>query len=290
MIYISNALYLSQVDLGGTVDKPLIGWKSVLRLQDISSAYGENAGIMWSPDTYTYWESDAVTVSEGNPEVYVDFVNPNNAPVDYAGIAGHNFFDNESGAPFSYQWQHSFDGSTWLNLTQQRNTIDNGAVMDYFTSTTAPNLRLYIAGIPGSEMVVRIAHIRIGAIVRLQRKMYVGISPFRLDKRVEKMVTVSDSGKYLGGIAKSTVNLYTINQLDNTPEFVREEIDDFLDHAEFLSPSWNNGPDGTFFAAWRPNEYPEEVLYCHPPENIQRPVNQRNNGMMQWTISGEAEA
>lgn len=286
MIYISNALYLSQIDLSSNIDKPLIGWRSILRPEDMSSAFGDNAAIMWSPDTYTYWESDPVTASEGNPELYIDFVNPSNSPVDYAGMVGHNFYS----AGLSYQWQHSFDGSTWLNLTQLRNTIDDGAVMDYFDSTTAPNLRLYVAGAPGTEMVVRIAHLRVGRILRLQRKMYVGISPFRLNKRVEKLVTVSDSGKYLGGVAKSTVNLYTINQLDNTPEFVREEIDDFLDHAEFLSPEWNNGPDGTFFAAWRPNEYPEEVLYCHPPESIQRPLNQRINGMVQWAISGEAEA
>lgn len=280
MIYISNALYLSKIVQDGIIDHPLIGWRSVIRLEDVSSASGSNAGVIWSPDTYTYWESDPVGSSEG---IYINFNNESGTPVDYAGIVGHNFYSGS----FAYQWQHSFDGVEWMNLTQLRNTIDDGAVMDYFNSTLATNLRLYIVGLSGPA---RIAHIRIGRILRLERKMYVGISPFRLNKRVEKLVTVSDNGKYLGGVAKSTVNLYTINQPDNSPAFVRNEIDDFLDHCEFIGPDWNNGPEGSFFGAWRPDEYPDEVLYCHPPEQIQRPVNQRTNGMMQWTIGGEGEA
>ena len=283
MIYISNALYLSKVVQDGIIDHPLIGWRSVIRIEDISSAFGDNARIVWSPDTYTYWESDSIGSSDAVDGVYIEFNNTTGTPVDYAGIVGHNFYSGN----LSYQWQHSFDGETWLNLTQLRNTIDDGAVMDYFNSTLAPNLRLYITGLEGRA---RIAHIRIGRILRLERKMYVGISPFRLNKRVEKVVTVSDGGKYLGGIAKSTVNLYNINQLDNSPVFVRNEIDDFLDHCEFIGPEWNNGPEGSFFGAWRPDEYPDEVLYCHPPEQIQRPVNQRTNGMMQWSIGGEGEA
>ena len=292
MIYISNALYLAAAAAGENIDKPLIGWRSVLRLQDFSSSDGENAGILWSPDTYTYWESDPKSASEGTLEFAVDMVNSSGNTVDYIGIVGHNFYENASGVPFSYKVQHSSDGVTWSDTTSSL-TIwgDQKALMAYFNPTFAPYFRLLITSVAGTDVTVRISHVRLGRILRLQRKMYVGISPFTHNKRVDKIVTVSDSGRYLGSVAKSTVNLYTINQLDNLASFIRTEVTPFLDHVELIGkPGETNGPPGTFFAAWRPHEYPRELLYCHPPEQIQRPVNQRSNGMVQWQISGEAEA
>lgn len=285
MLYISNALYLAGVASNAdTANRPLIGWKSVLTVNDFESEDGEGAGVLWSPSTYTTWESVAKTGDD--IEFIVNLNNPTASPVDYVGIAGHNFHVIH----VFYRIQHSFDGVTWFNTTTLGLSSDGGAIFLHFNSVTALYFRLYITTSTDEEINVSIAHIRMGQVLMLQREMYVGISPFTLNKRVEKVVTVSDGGKYLGSVATSTVNLYSIPQLDNLPDFVREEIDDFLDHCDLIGPSWNNGPDGTFFAAWRPGEYPDEVLYCHPPTQLQRPVNQRNNGMMQWSISGEAEA
>lgn len=289
MIYISNALYLAEVSASNFVNKPLIGWKSNLRLEDFSSSDGPDAGIMWSPDTYSYWASDPVT--SGSPiEFVINLYNNNAETVNYIGIAGHNFYKNASPSNFTFLLEYSFDNVTFTDAFPESATISNAALMIYFDDVAATYFRLTIKSLAGTDVSAQIAHLRLGKILRLQRKIYVGVSPFGLNKKVEKTISVSDNGKYLGGVTKSTVNLYTLPQMDNTPDFVRQEINDFLDHTDLLSPSWNNGPTGTFFAAWRPDEYPAEILYCHPAITINRPTNQRSNGMMQWTISGEAEA
>lgn len=288
MIYISNALYLAAAAAAvQDGDLPLIGWRSILTPSNFSSDDGENAGVMWSPATYSYWESDPKSSSEDDIEFIVALDNPDAEAVDYLGFVAHNLYT--LGATFKLQ--HSFDGSVWVDTFSATSAVDDSTVFYHFDSVTAQFFRLVITAPAGEDLQVRIAHLRLGRALRLQRKMYVGISPFRHNKRVEKIVTVSDSGKYLGSVAKSTVNLYTINQPDNSAAFIRSEVTPFLDHVELIGSSEEtNGPPGTFFAAWRPQEYPNEVLYCHPPEQIQRPVNQRPNGMVQWQISGEAEA
>lgn len=288
MLYISNALYLAAIVSAETANRPLIGWRSVLRLLDFSSPDGANSGIMWSPDTYTYWQSDAKS-GGGEFDFVINLANPSLKPVDYIGIAGHNFYNNSSGLPFSFRLYYSYDNVSFSPCFSGLTPQNNNALMVHFDSVTAPYFRLIITSQPASESVVKIAHLRIGKILRLQRKVYVGMSPFTLNKRVEKTVTVSESGKYLGSFVKSVTNVYSLTQIDNTPEFVRSDIAVFLDHVDLLTPADNNGPPGTFFAAWRPDEYPDEILYCHPG-SIERPTNQRPNGMMQWKISGEAEA
>lgn len=297
-IYISNDLYLQTLASQSAFNRPLIGWHSVVRPQDISvsgtgtsGAGGENVEAMWSPDTYTFWRS-SLFHSSGGTNVYITLANPQALAVDYIGIAGHNFVDGGSG-PLSFQMQHSFNGTTWIATNSALAITSNpSAIIMHFNLLQAPlhRLRVYIPGMSsGQNAQVQIAHIRMGRMLRLQRKMYVGVTPFTMDKRVEKIVSVSDSGKYLGTRVKSIHNLYTINQENNDPAWVRANVVPFLDHAELIK-SDSYGPAGTFFAAWRPESYPNEVLYCHPPSSITRPNNQRPNGMMRWAIGGEAEA
>lgn len=296
-VYISNALYLQTISQQDAYDRPILGWHSVVRPQDItvsgtgtSGAGGENVAAMWSPDTYTFWRGSQFH-SSNTSNIYITLANPGAALVDYVGIAGHNFSDGGF-EPFSFQMQHSFNGTSWTNTTGLVLTSNTSAIMLHFNALHAPfhRLRIVVPPLPsGQNARVQVAHIRMGRMLRLQRKIYVGVTPFTLDKRVEKIVSVSDSGKYLGTRVKSIHNLYSINQENNNPAWVRTHIVPFLDHAELIKSS-GAGPAGTFFAAWRPESYPDEVLYCHPPSNITRPNNQRPNGMMRWSISGEAEA
>src|SRR5690606_13638794 len=130
-------------------------------------------------------------------------------------------------------------------------TPSSNPIIIHFDQLQAQYHRLRIS-VPamtfGQNAGVQIAHIRMGRMLRLQRKIYVDVTPFTLDKRVEKIVSVSDSGKYLGTRVKSIHNLYTINQENNDPAWVRTNIMPFLDHAELIS-SDSYGPAGTFFAA-----------------------------------------
>lgn len=287
MIYISNDIYLNAV-YSGIVDPnyPLIGWRGTQALGDFyTDAAGdeENISALWSPDTYTFWQA---SILEDRRRIIM--ANPTLQAIDYIGVAGHNW------TGYQYRIQTNTDGNPagpWTTVVDWVQVIDGNAIMTYFNEVQTPYISIEIFWAGGPPDFIRAAHVRSGRVLRCARKMYVGVVPFTLNKRVEKIVTVSDSGKYLGGLAKSVSNRYELNQPDNKPAFVRAEVDPFLDHCELLRPDpTHRGPVGTFFAAWRPGEYPLEVLYCHPPEQINRPRNQRNNGMMEWSISGEGEA
>lgn len=297
-VYISNDLYLQTLATQSAINRPIIGWHSVVRPQDISvsglgtsGAGAEGVEAMWSPDTYTFWRS-TLFHSSSESNVFINISNPQALAVNYIGIAGHNFADGGAG-PLAFQMQHSSDGSTWTSTTDLAVAPSGNPVLIHFNQVQAQYHRLRIS-VPamtfGQTAQVQIAHLRMGRMLRLQRKMYVGVTPFTLDKRVVRINSTSASGKYLGGRIESIHNLYAINQENNDPVWVRAHIVPFLDHAELIGSNDSYGPAGTFFAAWRPESYPNEVLYCHPPSSITRPNNQRPNGMMRWSISGEAEA
>lgn len=297
-IYLSNALYVSYGQQPASRNRPTIGWKSVLRPSDITVDYAHagdaNQRVMWSPDTYSYWQSAAV-FSATPLTCYINLSNPGGAPVDYVGIAGHNFGSNSTGTGYVLNCQHSFDGTTWVDTTPAIIPADNRAIMLQFEPLLAQYFRLKVVSSawesqPGRTGVVfSIAHLRMGESLRLQMPIYVGASPFLLDKKVEKITSVSDNGKYLGTMLKSVVHKYAFTQKNNSPDFIRQSIAPFLDHCDLIGGG-GNGPKGSFFAAWRPYDYPDEVLYCHPPSSIDRPENQRSNGMMGFSLSGEAEA
>lgn len=293
-IYLSNDLYLGTQPNNGTGfmrGAPLIGWKSVLRPADIvSSVVRQNGQAAWSPTTYDFWRSDSFMTSGGSTHnIYL--YNTTSSPVSYIGIAGHNFFRNSYGEPFSIQVS-ALVGSEWVVIVPAFTPSSGNALMLVFDETYAPQFRVAISEpIRSTEAPFNfeLAHIRMGPVTRLQRRVYVGVRPLTLDKRTTKLVSVSDGGKYLGGVLQSVTNSYALDQPDNRPDFYRAEIDPFLDHAELIR-GWGNGPLGTFFCAWRPLEYPREVLYCHPPSEVRRAENQRPNGMVQWSISGEGES
>lgn len=294
-VYISSELYLSTLSQRVSRNRGIIGWHSVLRPQDITANVDGVADLtttaLWSPDTYTFWTSRAVNKSAPF-YTYINLQNPAGEAVDYLGIAGHNFAVNETGARYAFRLEYSTNGTTWTQATPDYTAKNNGVVMLHFERTYAQNFRLRIrsdawTGSPGATF--SLAHIRLGQLLRLQFPVYVGQIPYGINRQVDKIVDTSDSGKYLGTKVTSVRYLYELAQENNDPAFVRENILPFLDHAETIG-GFGNGPKGTFFSAWRPDDYPDEVLYCHPPSRINRPTNQRSNGMMQWSISGEGEA
>lgn len=294
-VYISSELYLSTLAQRASRNRPIIGWHSVLRPQDITAVVDGVSDLttaaLWSPDTYSFWQSRAVT--KASPFfAYVNLQNPSGEAVDYLGIAGHNFAENETGNRYSFRLEYSTNGSTWLQATPDYIATTNGVAVLHFERTYAQNFRLRIrsdafTGSPGATFSM--AHLRMGRMLRLPLPVYVGQVPFRINRQVDKIVDTSDSGKYLGTKVTAIRYLYELTQENNDPAFVRENILPFLDHTETIG-GYGNGPKGTYFSAWRPDDYPDEVLYCHPPSRINRPTNQRPNGMMQWSISGEGEA
>lgn len=283
----TNAGYFAQ----DMPNRPFVGWHSVIGPNGFSGA-GTGSSNLWSPDTYTFWES--FTFGIGGDTAYINLTAQGDGSVNYFAIAGHNLSDfsgSSLGDRTRVVLETSDDGSTWsipsgagINLEAG----DDSPVIAFFDSVTGPfyRLRIEVGTEYSSGDSFRIAHIRMGTAFIPEMPYFVGNRPN--DREVQKVVNQSDNGRYLGSTLVSVTRPYSLPQEDNHGDFVRDYVDPFLDHCQLLDTD-SAGPKGTFFLAARPVEFRKETLYCHTPDNVNRPENQRPNGMMKWSISGVAE-
>lgn len=291
MIYITNAIYLAQQQItDSNRNKPFIGYNSMFAPGGIVLGEGfpvdayPTAINMWSPDTYTYFNSGMLG------GVYtIDFTNADGTVVNYFTIVGHNMADWNYSYEISY-----FDGSDYVVIVENKFPENNNTIIEYFDDVTTSVMRLTIyaqyGGIyptPPTDSYLKISHIKTGWGLFLQRRPYVGVRPLGMDARFEGIENVSDNGNYLGSYATSQSHGWEIKQEYNTPDFVREKIIPFLDHLNGIN-SIMSGPPFTFVYAWRPDDYPRETLYCWKPlRERAAPENSMRNGMMSWEVSGK---
>lgn len=295
-IYVSNSLYLGG-GLGPDINEnnPIIGWQSVLTPSDIivTNALPDRPAVnLWNPDTSSLWQGIDVTGSpSASATFFIRLANPANKPIDYIGLARHNL--GEVG--YTYTIQHSTDGSTWSDVTTPRVIATNDAIMDYFDSRTSVAFRIRmqktLAGTPATIKAPIVAHVKMGKALVLQRRIYVGHRPATIAKNVRKINNGSESGQYLGAIITRSYHVTAVEQQNNTPAFVRAYVKPFINHVNGHYASDNTAPC-TFFFAWRPGDYPDEVVYGWTSDNIQ-PENQGSDAMggrMKWGFEMECVA
>lgn len=296
-VYASRELYVGTGIVPGRKNRAMIGWHSVLGPGDITVSPPAmesdiDTSIMWSPDDYSYWRS-AGTFSASAFSCYVNLLNSDQQLIDYVTLTGHNFANNETGAGYSFGLEYSADGVTWVELVAPKIALDGSTILLAFEPRAVMFCRLKITSTAWTAAAGRlpatfaIAHIRMGRLLRLQRPMFIGMVPFTLntDARLEGAASVS--GKYLGTRLISVHEKYTIQQQFNDGEFVRLHVKPFLNHCRLIGGG-GRGPKGSFVCAWRPDDNPDEVLYCHPPASIRAPEIQLGSGMMQFSLSGVA--
>lgn len=278
-IYISNALYLAANLAGDNPNRALIGWHSIYARAEVISgaaADGFPASNVWSGDTYSKWRS--LTGASGT---LLAVSNSSAESVNYIGIAGHNFFT----AGIQYRLI-AVTGGVYSYLSSFKTVSDNSPIIEYFDSTYA-DLFFFEFNVPALQYV-EIAHVKVGRVFRLQRQRYVGDVPSGMGKTVEKIGSKSFSGQHLGSVLISQGDKFSITQENNTPDFIRStDFKNFIAHAHLLQKK-SAGCVETFFYAWRPEDYPLEVQYCGETTSFNPPTNQRSNGMMQWSMSGDA--
>jgi len=278
-IYISNALYLSANLAGDNPNRAIIGWHSIYARGEVLSsatADGFYASNVWSGDTYSKWRS---VVSTSGVLLVVE--NSSAEAVNYVGIAGHNFFT----AGIQYRLI-AVSGGVYNYLTGFKSVTDSAPIIEYFDSVYADQF-FFEFNVPAFQYV-EIAHVKVGRVFRLQRPRYVGDVPAGMGKTVEKIGSKSFAGQHLGSVLISQGDKFSITQENNTPDFIRStDFKNFIAHSHLLQKK-SAGCVETFFYAWRPEEYPLEVQYCGEVTNFTPPTNQRSNGMMQWSMSGDA--
>ena len=280
---------------GQTTDNPIIFYNSICtpeQITGITEDFPGNPAInLWNPETYNSWRGAGYSGVSAN---YIDgilFHNVNEETINFMAIAGHNLADVvQSGSPLFLYAESSTDGVSYTTIDPTSFSIpsDNSPIVFYFNENSDEYFRLRMQTTTTSSDTPYIAHFKAGNVTVLQRRDFAGVESGSISKDLRRTQNISDNGQYLGEVILSSKRMGQINQTNNTPVFVRDEIVDFISHTQGDTVSPGGSPS-TFFYAWRPNKYPEDVLYGWTRDTI-RPSHEAGDsfgGRMSWSLSME---
>lgn len=135
---------------------------------------------------------------------------------------------------------------------------------------------------PQTNEDVQIGDLKLGVLLITERPCkYVGHEPITLAKTAQINPVKAMNGQFLGGRVIKTGSKNTIEIENLTPEWVRSDLQPFMEHA-ISKP---------YYQAWRIDDYPNEVGYGWTNDVIV-PQNARSNGMMNvsWDFEGVADS
>lgn len=241
-----------------------IGYKSILTTENTTASSSQTnfpVDALSNPATYERWRPTTLPVT-----VTVDAGQPVDA--DYIGIAVHSL--GAEGCTVTLQ--KSDDGSNWDDIeTVEFNSDD--AFMLMFKNATARYWRLYI---DGENDLPFIGALNIGEVLSMQRPVYGGHTPGKLNRSTEFKSNKSETGQFLGRSIVRKGYSESFNWKNLSPQWYRQTFDPFVEAAR-LTP---------FFIAWRPSKYPDEVLYAWTNDDI-APSNSGTRELMEVSIDVE---
>ena len=259
-----------------TVNSPRIGYENLVTIANVAATTEDAdypADNLANPATDLFWRA------EDSSPLGVSYltVTLGSAPaIDYLAIAKHNLGTGQNLV--------SVEGLTgspleWVELCAPAILPDDGPAMFCFAEQALDGVRLKLQASP-VDVVPQIAVLYVGALLVLQRRIYVGHVPINYGTEATIVNARSESGNFLGRITLNEWNSSGFSLQNLTPAWVRASLMPFIRLTK----------ESPFFFAWRPSSYPHEVGYCWAT-NDPKPSNQSPNGMMQveFSITGIAE-
>ncbi len=231
-------------------------------------ASGEQAGFeadsALNPLTYEFWKADALPatwrIDAGSA-----------VSVDYIGVASHTLATE--GASVKPQW--SDDDAAWNDIENisAHAPTDDGPILFLFAAESHRYWRIEVTG----STVPSIGVVFIGVALAMPRPIYGGHSPIDLSRTSVIRPQRSERGQFLGrSIVRSGFHAdYSWQHL--TPAFYRSEFDLFVEDALSFP----------YFLAWRPETFPESVVYGWSGQDIAPSNMGIGKGLMQVSISVE---
>ena len=245
---ISKNMVISEGVVFDAGNAGVVGWQNIANTANATVTSETAAGPLsnvFNDSTAFFWQASStatqtITITAGG------------VPVDYIGIARHNL----TGATVEIK----YDGVTIIPAT----AIDSQSTMFLTAEASPTTITITIAG---ATTAPKIAVLRAGLSIRLQRNIYVGHTPITYGRNRIEVSAMSENGEYLGRILRGETRSTEVTLQNLTPDWYRAYLD-----------PWIASREPCFFA-WRPVDYPAEVNYCWI-EGDTRPVNSRSNGMM----------
>ncbi|SDP40734.1 hypothetical protein SAMN04488061_2884 [Filomicrobium insigne] len=275
MIVISRDLVLAPPAMPADVnaDNPLIGWQNIVSVDTVSATQEDPdfpVANLANPSTAPRQAWRGVDLDPFTIELTIETTEE----IDYVALAGHNLagrtvtvegtIGDEVGSPPEQEW---------FELVQETMLISNEPMLFRFVPQSLSGLRLVVSA---GLAVPRLAVMYCGALLVLQRRIYVGHQPGPLNRKTDRSVGVSEKGNFLGRVIRSQSTATAIEQRNLTPEWYRETFEPFAKFAD----------QNPFFWAWRPGSYPREVGFVWTVGDIS-PANEQPNGMMGVSIDVE---
>jgi hypothetical protein len=242
------------IQAGYSPDPPLtharIGWRNIVRRGNISGT----AGLTGFPLTAL---GNSLTYERYRPStsvlatITVDAGSP--VEVDYVGIAAH-----------------TLQGKSFLLRSSNDNVSFTGQILVQVDSDDSSDIMALIEPVTARYWQIQflysispfIGALFVGKSLGMQRQIYGGHTPITLSRSTTILPNVSDTGQWVGRsiIRSGYSSRYEWRHLK--PDWYRANFDPFVEHAR----------RNPFFIAWRPQEYPAEVVYGWTPGDIV-PVN-----------------
>jgi hypothetical protein len=256
---------------GGTItsNNPILGYNnlaSAANIETTTAADGFPAINLANPSTNLRWQGE---ISSPEEDEYVTIATAASEPMDYIAIARHNLGSAQIAVSVEY-FDTDASPYEWVELIAPVMLPNDGPALFRFAPQALSAIRLRLQ--PGSEAPT-IAVVYTGALLVLQRRLYVGHTPINFGRQTKVTNARSESGNFLGRIVTGQMTKTSVNLQNMTASWYRTYLDPFIEAAR----------EKPFFFAWRPGAYPREVGFAWMT-NDPMPSNQRANGMMQITM------
>lgn len=264
-IVISSALALSPT-FAVTANNPVIGYENLVSASNIAAtteADGYPASNLANPSTFLKWIG--ATASPADDE-YITITANTVEPIDYVGIAKHNFGTIQATVSLE-ALDEDASPAQWIEIVEEFIPANDEPLILRFTPTAYTQIRVRIQiGTDAPQAAVIYA----GALLVLQRRIYVGHVPVTMGRSAKITNARSESGNFLGRIVLGEKKMTGFTMSNLTPSWYRENFDPFIEASK----------EKPFFFGWRPSDYPREVGFCWMT-NEPQPSNALANGMMQ---------
>jgi hypothetical protein len=262
-VVISDNLVLTLPQAVGdapNANNPLIGWRNLVTVGNISADSEDPAspGLnLANAMTHQLWRSVSLAVQ------YVTVTHGAVDPIDYVGVAGHNFGSGHITVRLEgYTAVDGLGTPLWFPLVGEFMPADDTPLLMRFAPQSLVGVRIKLHPTTVRPLA---AVVYVGPLLVLQRRIYVGHKPMPFAERVDNVVSRSDRGHYLGATILSAWNEGAIQQNNVESEFYRAEVE-----------PWRK--QGVM------SDYPAEVAYCWPAGDMDV-SNQLANGMMQFSLN-----
>lgn len=239
-----------------------IGWQNIVRPNNVTGTAGLTGlpiTALANPLTY-----DRYRPSSSPTQIVVDAGTP--VTVDYIGIAAHTL------AGTTVTFASSDDDVTYTTRLTMAIT-NNDPIMGLITPVQARYWRISVTWSQSPFIGV----LYIGKVLEMQRAIYQGHTPGNLSRVTEIRPNISEQGQWLGRsiVRKGYQTQYDWSNLK--ADWYRANFDPFVESAR-ANP---------FFIAWRPETFPNEVLYAWTGNDI-APSNSGPKDFMSVSLGVEA--